>query len=128
MRLPLAVTSVIAAVAMLAAPATAVPLTGALPKDFTAQAQAGGDPLVVQIQHRRGPRGAPSHGGYRGGHRGDDGAGIAAGVIGGLLLGAIIANEAQRSRGVDYCMRRFRSYDPQSGTYLGNDGYRHRCP
>ena len=31
-------------------------------------------------------------------------------------------------RTVDYCMRRFRSYDPNSGTYLGNDGYRHRCP
>jgi hypothetical protein len=29
---------------------------------------------------------------------------------------------------VAYCMRRFRSYDPRSGTYLGNDGYRHACP
>ena len=29
---------------------------------------------------------------------------------------------------IDYCMRRFRSYDPRSGTYLGNDGYRHPCP
>jgi hypothetical protein len=28
----------------------------------------------------------------------------------------------------EYCMRRFRSYDPQSGTYLGNDGHRHQCP
>ena len=27
-----------------------------------------------------------------------------------------------------YCMQRFRSYDPRSGTYLGNDGARHRCP
>ena len=27
-----------------------------------------------------------------------------------------------------YCMQRYRSYDPQSGTYLGNDGYRHPCP
>lgn len=27
-----------------------------------------------------------------------------------------------------YCMRRFRSYDPGSGTYLGHDGYRHPCP
>lgn len=30
--------------------------------------------------------------------------------------------------GVAYCMRRFRSYDPASGTYLGYDGYRHPCP
>ena len=29
---------------------------------------------------------------------------------------------------VAYCMQRFRSYDPRSGTYLGNDGYRHPCP
>ena len=29
---------------------------------------------------------------------------------------------------VGYCMRRFRSYDPRSGTYLGFDGLRHRCP
>ena len=30
--------------------------------------------------------------------------------------------------GVNYCMRRFRSYDPYSRTYLGYDGYRHPCP
>ena len=29
---------------------------------------------------------------------------------------------------VAYCMSRFRSYDPASGTYLGYDGYRHPCP
>jgi hypothetical protein len=29
---------------------------------------------------------------------------------------------------VGYCMRRFRSYDPRSGTYLGLDGLRHHCP
>ena len=29
---------------------------------------------------------------------------------------------------VAYCMQTYRSYDPQSGTYLGFDGLRHRCP
>ena len=29
---------------------------------------------------------------------------------------------------IDYCMRRFKSYDPRSGTYLGYDGRRHPCP
>jgi hypothetical protein len=29
---------------------------------------------------------------------------------------------------VGYCMSRFRSYDPRSGTYLGYDGRRHPCP
>lgn len=28
----------------------------------------------------------------------------------------------------DYCIRRFKSYDPASGTYLGFDGLRHPCP
>jgi hypothetical protein len=29
---------------------------------------------------------------------------------------------------VAYCINRFKSYDPRSGTYLGYDGYRHACP
>ena len=29
---------------------------------------------------------------------------------------------------VQYCLSRFKSYDPYSGTYLGYDGYRHPCP
>jgi hypothetical protein len=29
---------------------------------------------------------------------------------------------------VSYCLQRFKSYDPRSGTYLGYDGYRHPCP
>jgi hypothetical protein len=34
----------------------------------------------------------------------------------------------QRDAAVSYCVRRFRSYDPYSMTYLGYDGLRHRCP
>ena len=37
--------------------------------------------------------------------------------------GAPVAGDA-----VAYCMQRFRSYDPRSGTYLGYDGLRHPCP
>lgn len=29
---------------------------------------------------------------------------------------------------VSYCMHRYRSYDPNTGTFLGNDGRRHPCP
>lgn len=32
------------------------------------------------------------------------------------------------SDAVRYCMRRYRSYDPESGTYIGFDGYQHPCP
>ena len=32
------------------------------------------------------------------------------------------------SDAVAYCMQRYRSYDPASGTYMGNDGIRRPCP
>ena len=35
---------------------------------------------------------------------------------------------ASSSRAVAYCARRYRSYDPGSGTFLGNDGNRYACP
>ena len=119
MRLSVAITSVLVATSLLAVPAIAAPLGAALSKDLAAQAQSADQSSVIQIQYRRG--------GHRGGGGGGGGA-VAAGVLGGLLLGAVIANEAQRGRSVDYCMRHFRSYDPQSGTYLSRDGYRHPCP
>jgi BA14K-like protein len=37
--------------------------------------------------------------------------------------GAPVAGDA-----VAYCSRRYRSYDPASGTFLGYDGVRHPCP
>ncbi len=125
MRLSLSVAGALFGVGLLAAsvPATAAPLGGAT-SNLASQAQTNDNSLVVQVQRRRGPGG---RGGSRRGHR-DDGAGVAAGVLGGLLLGAIIANQAQQQNAVEYCMRRYRSYDPRSGTYLGYDGYRHRCP
>ena len=73
-------------------------------------------------------------------------------VAGGLIAGAIIGGALAAPYGpgyypgpgyygappvaygpphgdaIAYCMQRFRSYDPASGTYLGNDGYRHPCP
>jgi hypothetical protein len=34
----------------------------------------------------------------------------------------------RRYAAIEYCMRRYRSYDPYSMTYRGYDGLRHRCP
>jgi hypothetical protein len=34
----------------------------------------------------------------------------------------------QPGEAIAYCMQRFKSYDPGSGTYLGYDGLRHPCP
>lgn len=76
--------------------------------------------------HAQRGRGRGRGGGWGGG--GVDaaiGLGIGAAIVG----GAIAASEAQRqSDAVGYCMRRYRSYDPQSMTFVGRDGFRHPCP
>ena len=58
------------------------------------------------------------------------GVGVAAGILG-FAAGAAIAGSAARDS--DYrehvaaCLDAYRSYDPRTDTYLGYDGYRHRC-
>jgi hypothetical protein len=42
--------------------------------------------------------------------------------------GAVAVAPAPGGDDVAYCVQRFRSYDPGSGTYLGSDGLRHLCP
>lgn len=68
-----------------------------------------------------------SHGHYRGNYGwGPALGGLAAGAI---IGGAIANSQAQADANeVAYCSQRFKSYDPESGTYLGYDGLRHPCP
>ena len=61
------------------------------------------------------------------------GIGIAAGV-GGFVLGSLLAqprtvyvDEGGGSWHVRRCYDRYASYDVDSDTYLGHDGYRHYC-
>ncbi|BCP54310.1 hypothetical protein K32_29270 [Kaistia sp. 32K] len=63
------------------------------------------------------------------------GAAAAAGIIG-LATGAIIANSANQQRYysggyggdyISYCSSRYRSFNPNTGTFTGYDGYQHRC-
>jgi hypothetical protein len=65
-------------------------------------------------------------------HHHHGGGGGAGALIGGLAAGAIIGGAIAASQAAQqnaaYCAQRFRSYDPQSGTYLGRDGRRHACP
>jgi hypothetical protein len=76
------------------------------------------------------------------------GCAVGAGIVAGAIIGGAIANSQPRYYGpgpayyyggpgyygpppgdaVAYCMDRFKSFDPRSGTYLGYDGYRHPCP
>ncbi|MEP6566340.1 MAG: BA14K family protein [Mesorhizobium sp.] len=66
-------------------------------------------------------------------HHHDLGIGIAAGV-GGFVLGALLTqprtvyvDDDYGSRHVRRCFDRYSSYDPDSDTYVGYDGYRHYC-
>jgi len=102
--------------------------------------------------------GVQAGGGYHGGYHGGGGRGaVIGGAIAGAVVGGAIASQVYGgppyvgpgydgtaadnyddsaadgpppgdNDGVAYCMQTYRSYDPQSGTYLGNDGQRHPCP
>ena len=98
----------------------------------TALALAASSVLAVSSADAQGWR---HHHHYR--HGGGAIAGFAAGAI---LGGALAAQRPYYGPGyyepsyvgdgdaVSYCMSRFKSYDPGSGTYLGYDGMRHPCP
>lgn len=72
---------------------------------------------------------------YRRGYRYGRGA-IGLGIAGAIIGGAIIANEGYRYRRHRYadvsarqqCANTYRSFDWDSGTYMGYDGVRHVCP
>ena len=92
---------------------------------------AGVSPAFAQRGRGRGGGWGRGRGGGWGRGRGSGvGAAIGLGVGAAIVGGAIAAGaaEQQRQNAVSYCMQRFRSYDPNSGTYLGNDGLRHPCP
>lgn len=120
--------------AMSIAPVANVASAMPVNKSFATSNAAATNSNIETVQwRRRGDRG-------RRGRRG--GSGVAAGVLGGMILGGMLAGPRYygyapgpyygpgyyRGDAVAYCMRRFKSYDPNSGTYLGYDGYRHPCP
>src|SRR5690349_5468458 len=54
------------------------------------------------------------------------GIGVGAAIIGGAI--AASAAEQQRQEAINYCAQRYRSYDPNSQTYVGRGGMRYPCP
>jgi hypothetical protein len=110
-------------------------VASAMPLNKSVATGYGAAATIQTVQYRRHGR---RH--YNRGRRG--GAGLAAGMIGGMILGGMLAGPRYYDYApgpsygpgyygddaVGYCMRRFKSYDPRSGTYLGYDGYRHPCP
>jgi hypothetical protein len=143
----LTIASALLGATLLAAPASAAPLS-ATAGSAVALAD-GGQNLVETVQYRRyGYRGYGPRYGYRGGRGAAIGAGIAAGAIGALAAGAI-ASQARPvyvepapvyaapvyggygpadADAVAYCSRRFRSYDPETGTYIAAGGVVRACP
>ena len=75
-------------------------------------------------------RGGGGRGGGRGRGGGNVGLGIGLGIGAAVIGGAIAASAAEQQRrdAVSYCMQRYRSFDPESMTYLGSDGFRRSCP
>lgn len=128
----------------------AAPLSGQ--SAVAAQANTSNS-LVTEVQWRRRGYGYGGYG-YRRGW--GPGAGVGIGLAAGALIGGAIAagsNPYYYGPGYGYggpayypapapvvvapgyggdaeayCMRRYRSYDPASGTYLNNDGNRYPCP
>jgi hypothetical protein len=50
------------------------------------------------------------------------------GAAGALVGSAIVGGAAASSDAhIDYCLSRYRTYDPQTDTYLGRGGRRYRC-
>ncbi|MFM9850338.1 MAG: BA14K family protein [Hyphomicrobiaceae bacterium] len=53
-------------------------------------------------------------------------------IIGGIIVGAIIAEVIREGRATEYAMSRcalgFRSFDPDTGTYITRDGRIRICP
>ena len=123
MRLQLSAAGTLLGICLLMSPAStmAAPLAGAMSKDLVTQTD--GNSLIIQVQRRGGRRG-----GGGGGGGGDVGAAVAVGAIG-LAIGAIMASEAARQeQGVEYCMRRYRSYNPETGIWIDRRGQPHQCP
>ena len=55
-----------------------------------------------------------------------------AGIVGGIIAGALIAGAIRESRAgssdIERCESAYRSFDADTGTYMGYDGERHVCP
>ena len=70
-------------------------------------------------------------------HDDNSAAGLILGVILGFALGAAVVDSQEQQNyatsrlndpgWIAYCARRYRSFDPYTGTFLGNDGLRHYC-
>jgi len=110
------------------------PAANALPGSQSTRPVAAATDTSSLVQEAR-YRGHSVYRGHRG-HRGGwgRGGGIGLGIAGAIIGSAIIANEGYRYRryqgvsGRQQCANTYRSFDWDSGTYMGYDGVRRVCP
>ncbi|MBI5131206.1 MAG: BA14K family protein [Rhodopseudomonas palustris] len=55
------------------------------------------------------------------------GLGIGAAIVGGAIA-ASAAEDARRRDAIGYCAQRYRSFNPETMTYIGRDGRARPCP
>ena len=104
-------------------PAAAVPMT---PAAGSRNAGRGSASPLTSVQYRRWHH---RHQGWHYRRHYGQGAAALGGLAAGAIIGGAIANsQARANDAIAYCAQRYRSYDPDSGTYLGYDGNRHPCP
>lgn len=130
----LAAAAALGALGLSAGGAQAIPMGAGAP---LAQKQI--DSNIETVKHRRHWRG---HRWHRHRHHRGDGWAYGGAFLGGVLLGSALDRAyaydddydyPRRYRyrmsedHVDYCLDRYRSYDVRTNTFLGYDGYRHRC-
>jgi hypothetical protein len=146
----LAAAAGLALLAGLTAPGSAMPVPPASTLD------QGTPHMLMDVQYRRWGGWHGGYYRHRGWNAGGAAAAGVAGLAAGAILGGALAQPRYYDYGqgytvvqpapvyvdppttgtvyggasadVSYCMQRFRSYDPASGTYLGYDGLRHPCP
>lgn len=129
-------TSLVLAASVLAAPMSqAIAAPRAKMPEITKQY-----PGESYTQYRRYYGGPRYYHGPRYYRRGGNGAAVAAGVAGlaaGALVAGAIVSQAQAApppppgtqdpQLAAYCARKYRSYDPVTGTFMASNGYRYVC-
>jgi hypothetical protein len=128
----IAAAALVAGTVAAAAPAKAVPTLAS--KNVAEAVKPAKNPYVSQIRYHR-------HRHHRHHHHGGDWGPWVAGSLLGLGLGYALSDGYDDGYYYDYgpryyggdggfarCEATFKTFDPDSGTYMGYDGRRHRCP
>jgi hypothetical protein len=116
-------------------------MAGSLRPSVPAVAEAQADHVQVGQRHRRYDRHRHYRNDYRRHHhrpharyhRRNDAGPIIGGLVAGAIIGGIIAGQPRhhyrghRSAHVDWCLRRYRSYDVYSNTFQPYHGRRRAC-